>query len=178
MSIKIKVVGVAATLALTIGGSVASAPAAEAAPKSVATVKEYKKIKKGQSLAKVQRIIGSKGHRSERSSDANVPWIWRGTQGKDVYVSVFNGTVTGKWRIPDKTVTKSEYKKIKKGQSYKKVKSIIREKGKLSWQQGNEKRYYWSSEGCDRFVNVLFVRGKVKKKSYAEPGYGSAPCSS
>jgi uncharacterized repeat protein (TIGR02543 family) len=76
-------------------------------------------------------------------------------------------TLYAHWRL---YITKAEYKKIKKGMSYKKVKKIIGGKGKLieSYTIDNEtyKEYYWpaKSGSWDSLPGayVRFINGKVK----------------
>ena len=104
-----------------VGSSALLAPTAEAAPKSTATSGEFKRIKKGQSLSKVRKIIDGNG---ERVSTGNgVIYVWKSTAGKRVFVEFEKGKVVDKTRTA--TVSKSELAKIKNGQSYARVKKII-----------------------------------------------------
>ena len=51
----------AVTVGLLGGGVVVAAPSQAATPKAWMTVKEYKKIKRGMTMAKVRSIVGSRG---------------------------------------------------------------------------------------------------------------------
>lgn len=70
--------------------------------------------------------------------------------------------MTKKKRVTDKTVSYSEEKKTRKGQSYTKVKSIVRTKAAFIgwWSDDYSQRTWCSSNGRDR-VTGLFYKGKL-----------------
>ena len=154
--------------------AIASLPA-EAASRPVATKAEYDKIKKGQSYPEVTKIIGGKGQRiggckigeycdGPGGGIAKVQYDnydWRSTGGASVGVTFVNGKVSTKERYGQSTVTTSEYKHIRKGMSYAKVKSIAG--GPADFRDGT--RCYWSYDDNKRWVVIKFKSGKVSTKS-------------
>lgn len=179
--IKNGLVAVATAVTLAVGGLFVSAPTANAAPKSTATVKEYKKIKSGHGLSKVRSIIGSAGRQvTSGESRGSYAFVWRGTGGNDVYVRFAAGKVTEKLRIADMTVSRAEYKKIKKGQSYGKVKGVVREKGQIFWGYDRETAYYWCAADPRYYVVAYFDRNKLQAKEYVHwtdaPSYWPDKC--
>jgi len=174
-----KTAALAATIALAVGVSagaaaIASLPA-EAASRPVSTKAEYDKIKKGQSDPEVTEIIGGKGQRiggckigeycdGPGGGIAKVQYDnydWRSTGGASVGVTFVNGKVSTKERYGQSTVTTSEYKHIRKGMSYAKVKSIAG--GPADFRDGT--RRYWSYDDNKRWVVIKFKSGKVSTKS-------------
>lgn len=146
-------------------GTLVVAPTAQAAtPKSTATAKEYKKIKNGQSLKKVRKIIGSKGENVTTGSQpkGSYVYMWRSTGNKDVYVRFANSKVKKKNRIKDRTVSYAEWKKTKNGQSYSKVKSIVRSKAgaAIHFSDGSVQRTWCDANALD-YVTGLFYENKL-----------------
>jgi len=102
--IRTTVSGVLVAVSLGIGGLVLTMAPAEAAT-VVVTKAEYRKIKKGQSYAKVKRIVGGRGdylgHCVEGgglcTSTSRWYW-WKSTSGTHVWVGFDHGEMKRKFR--------------------------------------------------------------------------------
>lgn len=172
-------------VAVALVGTLAMVPTANAAtPKSTATAKEYKKVKKGQSLKKVRKIIGGKGENVSTGSQSkgSYVYLWRSTDKKDVYVRFVDGKVKKKKRVTDKTVSYAEEKKTKKGQSYSEIQKIVRAKAPFTgkWSDDYTQRTWCSSNGSDR-VTGLFYKGKLADDGlqyvpWWDESYGAPTC--
>lgn len=157
-------IGVAiAAAGLSAGLLGATVQPAEAAGAGTATVKEFKKIKNGQKLAKVRKVVGGKGARVTGITEAPI-YVWRSTGGKNAYVLFDQGRVADKVRLDDQTVSVAEYRKLKNGGSYTKARKTIRESGYLLFdeREGGKRYqdYLWVDDTFTQFVWVEFVNGK------------------
>jgi len=148
------VTAVFVSLALALGAMAFTAAPATAASKSVATRAEYKKIHGGQSLSKVRKIIDSSGDRLRPGV-----YKWRSTGGRIVVVYFNNGVVVGKDRLV--VASLKEYKKIKKGQKYAKVKKNIGGLSQFSYQDGDVRYRVWASPDLSKTIVIKFAHGKV-----------------
>jgi hypothetical protein len=148
------VTAVLVALALAFGTLGLVATPAQAASKSRATNAEFNKIKNGQTLSQVRGIIDSSGERL-----APDLYRWKSTKGRYVFVYFEDGKVVGKQRSV--VASLSEYKKIKRGNSYNRVKKIIGGPSQYSFQD-NEVRYrVWLSPDLRNIITVAFDHGKV-----------------
>lgn len=182
-----KICAVLVAVTVVLVGTLALVPTANAAtPKNTATAKEYKKIKKGQSLKKVRKIIGGKGENVTTGAQpkGSYVYLWRSTSKKDVYARFTGGKVQKKKRVTDKTVSYAEQQKTRKGQSYDKVKSIVRTKAAVTgwWSDDYAQRTWCSSNGRDR-VTGLFYKGKLVDDGlqglpWWDDSYGELTCQS
>ena len=140
---------------------------AEAAGAGTATAKEFKKVKDGQRLSKVRKIIHGRGAQVTGITEAPV-FVWRSTAGKNAYVAFENGRVVDKARIDDITVSVAEYRKLKKGQRYRKVSKTIREQGSpvLDEREGGRRYqdFIWIDDTLTQVVWLGFVNGKLASK--------------
>jgi hypothetical protein len=78
----------------------ATAQPAEAVGAGTATVKEFQKIKKGQKLAKVHKVVCGRGAKVTGITEAPV-YVWHSTGGKNAYVLFDTGRVADKVRMDD-----------------------------------------------------------------------------
>lgn len=159
-----------AAAGLAAGLLAGTAQPADAASKAgTATVKEFKKIKNGQTLGKVRKTIGGKGAAVTGITEAPV-YVWRSTKGKNAYVAFDGGRVADKIRIDDETVSVAEFKKLKKKQRYTKARQTIRESGYLlfDYREGGKRYqdYVWVDDTFTQYVLVEFVNGKLAWKAY------------
>lgn len=156
-----------ATAGVTAGLLGGLALPAEAAGAGTATVKEFKKIKDGHTLSKVRRTVHGKGARVAGITEAPV-FVWRSTAGKNAYVVFENGRVIDKARIDDMSVSVAEYRKLKKGQRYRKVAKTIREPGEpvLDEREGGRRYqdFVWIDDTLTQVVWLGFVNGKLASK--------------
>lgn len=157
-------VATAGVTAGLLGGMVLPA---EAAGAGTATVKEFKKIKDGQKLSKVRKVIHGKGAQVTGVTEAPV-FVWRSTRGKNAYVAFENGRVVDKARIDDMSVSVAEYRKLKKGQRYRTVAKTIREQGEpvLDEREGGRRYqdFIWIDDTLTQVVWLGFVNGKLASK--------------
>lgn len=157
-----------AAAGLSVGLLGVTVQPAEAASAGTATVKEFKKIKQGQKLAKVRRIVGGKGARVTGITEAPVH-VWRSTSDKNAYVLFEQGRVADKVRLDDQTVSVAEYRKLKKGRSYTKARKTIREPGYLLFDEREDGKryqdYIWVDDTFTQYVWVEFVNGKQTWKA-------------
>ena len=156
-----------ATAGVTAGLLGGVALPAEAAGAGTATVREFKKVKDGQRLSKVRKIIHGRGAQVTGITEAPV-FVWRSTSGKNAYVVFENGRVVDKARIDDMTVSVAEYRKLRKGQRYRKVTKTIREQGVLVLDEREGGRRYqdfvWLDDTFTEIVWLGFVNGKLASK--------------
>jgi hypothetical protein len=102
----------------------------------------------------VRAIIDSSGE-----SIAPDLYRWKSTRGRYVFVFFDDGKVIGKQRSV--VASLSEYKKIKRGNSYNRVKKIIGGPSQYSFQD-NEVRYrVWFSPDLRNIITIAFDHGKV-----------------
>ena len=146
------------SLALAVGTMAFTAAPASAASKTVATRAEYKKIHTGQSLSQVRKIIDSSGDRLQPGV-----YKWRSTGGRMVVVYFNKGEVVNKERLV--VASLKEYKKIKKGQKYTKVKKNIGGLSQFSYQVDDVRYRVWVSPDLSKTIVVRFAHGKVIGKS-------------
>ena len=93
----------AVTIALALAGLSAAPAAAEAATKCTVSKSEYKKIKKGQTRAKVKKITKCSGKRSAYEGQSQTPKIklsvYRTPGGHYVFIDFKSGRVLSKSRM-------------------------------------------------------------------------------
>ncbi len=154
------------SLALALGTIAFSAGPASAARKSLATNAEYKKIKDGQSLAQVRSIIDSRGENL-----GNDLYRWKSTQRRYVFVYFGAGEVIGKQRLV--TASLGEYKKIKKRNSYDRIKKIIGGPSLFSFQDNDVRYRIWPSPDLRNTVILAFKHGKVSDKDRTSDYFGT-----
>lgn len=162
-------IGLAVTAAgLSAGLLGATVLPAEAAGAGTATVKEFTKIKSGQSSSTVRKVIGGSGAHVTGVTDARIQ-VWRSTGGKNAYVLFDNGRAADKIRLDDQTVSRAEYRKLKKGRSYRSASRTIRESGYLLFDYREDGRQYkdylWVDDTLTQYVWVEFVNGKLAWKA-------------
>ena len=146
-------------VALALGTLGFVAAPANAASKSVATNAEFKKIKGGQTLSQVRAIIDSRGDQLGTGV-----YRWKSTQRRHVFVFFDeNGRVEMKLRLS--TVTSHEYSKIKKKNSYDRVKRIIGGPSLFSFQDNDVRYRLWPSNDLQETIIIAFKHGKVISKS-------------
>lgn len=178
-------VAMIAAAVMSMGAIAVTAPAADAAAKSTATTKEYRRIKDGQSLKKVRRIIGGKGENVTTGAPPSGEYVymWRSTKGRDLYVKFIDSNVSAKKRIKDKTLSSTEKKKTRSGQSFGKIKKIAR--ADRAGGEGDGDVYYgaWcAANGRDYWLGYFDADtnklvGKFDSVSWlaAEPWWGPCP---
>lgn len=158
----------AAAFGLTAGLLGSTALPADAAGAGTATSKEFRKIKGGQSLAKVRKVVSGSGAHVTGITEARIQ-VWRSTGGKNAYVLFEDGRVADKVRLDDQTVSKAEYRKLKKGRSYRSTSKTIRESGSLlfDYREGGKhyRDYLWVDDTFTTYVWVEFVNGKLAWKA-------------
>jgi hypothetical protein len=93
----------AMTIALALGGLSAATASAEAATKCTVSKSEYKKIKKGQTRAKVKKITSCSGKRSAYEGQSQTPkiklYVYRTPGGHYVFIDFKSGKVLSKSRM-------------------------------------------------------------------------------
>ena len=145
------------SLALALGTLALTAEPAGAARKSLATNAEYKQIRDGQSLSRVRSIVDSRGENL-----GNGLYRWKSTQRRYVFVYFADGEVFSKQRVV--TASLSEYKKIKKRNSYHRVKKIIGGPSLFSFQDNDVRYRVWPSPDLRKTIILAFNHGKVTEK--------------
>lgn len=144
-------------LALALGTVGFTATPASAARKSLATNAEFKKIREGQTLSQVRSIIDSAGEQIEPGV-----YRWKATRGRIVVVYFEDGQTVYKQRLV--VASLREYKKIKRGQKYSRVKKIIGGLSQYSVQDNDTRYRIWLSPDLRRTITVTFRGGKVVDK--------------
>ena len=157
------VTAVLVSLALALGSVAVTAAPASAARKSVATHAEYKRIHDGQSLGHVRKIIGVSGEQLQSGV-----YRWKSTHGRIVVVFFDGGQVVGKERLV--VASLKEYKKIKKGQKYTRVKKIIGGLSQVSYQADDVRYRLWLSPDLRKTIVIRFAHGKVIGKERSNDG--------
>ena len=93
----------AVTIALALAGLSAAPASAEAATKCTISNSEYKKIKKGQTRAKVKKITKCSGKRSAYEGQSQTPkiklYVYRTPGGHYVFIDFKSGKVLSKSRL-------------------------------------------------------------------------------
>jgi len=153
-----------ASVSLAVGTLGLTAPSAHAASKSLATQREYRQIREGQTLQRVRDIIDSRG---EAVGDG--AYVWKSTQGKVVAVFFIDGRVAEKGRLV--VASLSEYRKIDRGDRYSRVKKIIGGRSQVSLQEDDVRYRLWLSPDLRNVITVTFNdNGRVIDKERESTG--------
>ena len=142
------------SFALAFGMAAFTVEPASAARRSVATKAEFNRIQNGQTLNQVRKIIGSSGDMVDPYT-----YRWNSTGGRIVGVYFVEGRVADKERMV--VASLSEYKKIKKGQGYSRVKNIIGGRSQFSYQDDDVRYRVWLSPDLSKIIVITFAHGKV-----------------
>ncbi|OPJ64130.1 DUF3862 domain-containing protein [Clostridium oryzae] len=142
--------------------------------KSKITYGNFLKVKMGQKYSQVVKILGKKGKKESTSIIGNIKSVM---YSWDIGLASMNVTFkNGKVVAKDQTglcksawkITKTKYKKLKKGMSLKKVKSILG-KGVLAYQSiiggENMTTYSWNNASYSSSITCVFYNGKLDSKT-------------